>query len=94
MTIRILFLLTVKQVIYLTPNGDLYRTIDLGSSWQFVNNFPNARCMDIKDSTGVIAGILGTLYVSSDNGNSWQQMNTDSDDLFERINIVSRDTFC
>ena len=78
----------------LNSNGDLFKTTDIGESWAQVNNFPgNPLCMDIKDSTGVIGCIGGILYLSNDNGNNWQYVNTGLKDVFETINIVSRDTF-
>src|ERR1043166_1432517 len=77
----------------LNGNGDLCRTNNGGNKWQTVQNFPNTLCMDIADSTGVIGGYFGALYVSSDNGNTWSQVYTGINDAFNYINIVSRDTF-
>ncbi len=78
----------------LNSNGDLFKTTDIGESWAQINNFPgNPLCMDIKDSTGVIGCIGGILYLTNDNGNTWQYVNTGLKDVFETINIVSRDTF-
>ena len=77
----------------LNSNGDLIRTSDQGNSWTIAGNFPRATCMDVKDSTGVIASITGRVYVSSDNGTSWQAVRTDTVDAFQFVNIVSRDSF-
>src|SRR5258708_6084463 len=77
----------------LNSNGDLIKTSDQGNSWNIVGNFPRATCMDIKDSTGVIASITGGVYVSSDNGSSWEAVRADTADAFQFVNIVSRDSF-
>ncbi|MEP7109170.1 MAG: YCF48-related protein [Ferruginibacter sp.] len=76
----------------LQSNGDLYKTPDTGNSWQLIDNFPKAICMELKYLTGVIAGYNGILYISSDNGNSWQAITTSFTDAIETVNIVSRDT--
>lgn len=76
----------------LNNNGDLIRTLDQGGHWRRTDNFPRSLCMDIADSTGVIAGYGGVLYMSRDNGRSWVLVNTGSTDPFQMISIVSRDT--
>ena len=77
----------------LNYDGQLLKTTDLGVSWKIQGNFPNAQCMDIKDSTGVIAGSNASVSVSSDNGNTWSALNTGITDFFNLVSIVSRDTF-
>src|SRR5258708_6820001 len=77
----------------LNNNGDLIRTDDQGGHWQISNRFPLATYMDINDSTGVITCSNGVLYVSSDNGNSWNLVNTSLQVGIQWISIVSRDTF-
>lgn len=76
----------------LNGNGDLYKTTNTGDSWSVVGNYPSVNCLDIKDSTGVMAGYNGALYLSTDNGNNWQLINSGIPDVFETVNIVSRDT--
>ena len=78
----------------LNSNGDLFKTTNTGESWEQANNFPfGPLCMDIKDSTGVVGCNQGILYLSNDNGNNWQMINTGFNEGFETVNIVSRDTF-
>jgi photosystem II stability/assembly factor-like uncharacterized protein len=60
----------------LSNDVQLLKTIDQGVNWQIQGIFPNAQCMDIKDSTAVIAGNNGALFISPDNGNSWSALNT------------------
>src|SRR5580698_4257063 len=62
----------------LNGNGDLIKTADQGNSWHNVGNFPRATSMDIRDSTGIIASITGGVYLSSDNGNTWESIMTDT----------------
>ena len=57
----------------LNYNGDLIRTKDRGNTWAIQQNFPLARTMDLKDSTGIIAGFSNSIYISTDNGTSWQK---------------------
>ncbi len=76
----------------LNNNGDLIRTVDQGGHWQISNHFPLATCMDIADSTGVVACSNGVLYVSSDNGNTWNPVHPTQGGV-QWVNIVSRDTF-
>jgi photosystem II stability/assembly factor-like uncharacterized protein len=54
----------------LNTDGQLLKTPDQGAHWRVAGQFGQVSCMDIEDSTGVIAG-YGRLYVSSDDGNSW-----------------------
>jgi photosystem II stability/assembly factor-like uncharacterized protein len=79
----------------LNYTGDLLKTTDQGAHWSIYRNFPQAVTMSIADSTGVIAGNNGTVYISNDNGTSWQQINTGISGLgstLSVIDIVSRDT--
>lgn len=77
----------------LNSSGDLISTVNRGASWKIVSNFPNTLCMDMMDSTGVIAGYQGSVYLSTDNGTSWQKINTGIADYFSGVTIVSRDVF-
>lgn len=77
----------------LNGNGDLLVTANTGASWSIQANFPYTQAMDIKDSTGVLAGYFGTLYVSRDNGATWQKKSTPYTDNFSLVDVVSRDTF-
>ncbi|HTI92315.1 MAG TPA: YCF48-related protein [Puia sp.] len=78
----------------LNSDGQLLKTVDQGGHWQSTaGDFSNATCMSIADSTGVIAGYNGLLYISSDNGNSWSRQNTGLVEPPNLISIVSRDTF-
>ena len=86
----------------LNANHDLLKTVDQGNSWhifqnnffttQTINYFPHESFMEIKDSTGIISGTGGTLYVSHNNGNTWNTVNTGINADLYRISIVSRDT--
>lgn len=73
-------------------NGDLLNSSDQGDHWNLQQNFPSAVIMDIKDSTGVISGYAGTVYVSRNNGKDWARKNTGYADNFTMADIVSRDT--
>jgi photosystem II stability/assembly factor-like uncharacterized protein len=77
----------------LNADGDLIRTNDQGQHWQVSRHFPNANLLEIADSTGVITTNTGVLYLSADNGESWQTVQTGIRAVFESANIVSRDTF-
>lgn len=78
----------------LNANGDLFKTSNRGDSWEPFTHFAESPlCMDIQHSTGVIGCSGGMLYLSGDNGNNWQLVNTGINDNFETINIVSQDTF-
>lgn len=76
----------------LNYDGQLLKTLDQGGHWKIAREFGQVSCMDIVDSTGVIASNSG-LYVSSDDGNSWSLQNTGISDVFNIVSIVSRDTF-
>jgi len=77
----------------LSDGGRLLKTADQGAHWQIAGDFGKVLCMDIADSTGVMAGSNGLLFVSSDNGNSWSALNSGITDVINLVNIVSRDTF-
>src|ERR1700733_2566117 len=77
----------------LNTNGDLIKTSDQGNSWNIAGHFPEATCLDIRDSTGVVASFTGGIYLSSDNGSSWEPLSADIADAFQFVNIVSRDSF-
>ena len=74
----------------LNSNGDLIKTTDQGAHWNVVQNFPSTMTMDLKYSTGLIVG-NGVLYISSDNGNTWQRKNTWFSGV-QFVDIVSSDT--
>jgi photosystem II stability/assembly factor-like uncharacterized protein len=71
---------------------DLFKTSDRGVTWNMVANFPGATSMDIADSNLVVAGYSGQVYISNDNGTSWQRTDPGTSDKIELISIVSRDT--
>ena len=78
----------------LNMNNDLLKTTNTGKSWEHLTHFPEGSdAIDIKDSTGVVSGNFGMIYLSSDNGNSWDPLNTSIDNYFQFVNVVSRDTF-
>ena len=75
-------------------NGDLIRTTDGGASWTIQQHFANAKAMDLKDSTGIIAGFSNHVYVSNNNGSSWVKKTIDNNTnpYFPFVQVVSRDT--
>jgi len=77
----------------LNSHGDLIRTSDQGTHWQITDHFPQAACMDIVDSTGILVCSNGALYVSSDLGNTWSLANVSIQVGIKWVSIVSRDTF-
>ncbi len=72
--------------------GDLFKTADRGTNWQLVQNFPNANVMDLAFSTGIIAGLNNTIYISSDNGQTWEFKNPVWLGNIKKAEIISRDT--
>lgn len=72
-------------------NGDLIRTNDAGNNWYIQRNFPGAQVLDLKDSTGIIPASDGTVYITTDNGDTWTASTTGLTDL-AWADIVSRDT--
>lgn len=79
----------------LNSMGDLIRTGDGGKHWFIQQQFPNMKTMSFADSTGLLGGYGSYLYVSSDNGNTWQQKATPSagaDSYLKFIKCISRDT--
>ncbi|MFN8251855.1 MAG: YCF48-related protein [Ferruginibacter sp.] len=79
----------------LNTNGDLFKTNNNGNKWTLARKFPSATGMDIAFGTGVICG-YNALYVSADNGNSWQKRDSVEPGIsffqFYKADIVSRDT--
>lgn len=73
-------------------NGELFITSDQGDHWALQQKFPSAVILDMKDTTGVIAGYGGTVYVSRNNGKDWTKKYTGYSDYFSMADIVSRDT--
>lgn len=77
---------------FFNANSELFRTYDGGATWIQKQRIENAAVMDLKDSTGVIAGYGGVLQISTDNGLTWQVKNTGFFDHFLKADIISRDT--
>lgn len=75
-------------------NGDLIRTTDGGTYWSIQQHFANAKAMDLKDSTGIIAGFSNDLYISINNGASWTKKTiaNNNNPYFPFVQVVSRDT--
>ncbi|HTQ27809.1 MAG TPA: YCF48-related protein, partial [Puia sp.] len=77
----------------LNTNNDLLKTTDRGGTWTIAGNFRGATCLDIHDSTGVMSGNGGVLYLSTDNGNTWNSLQSGISDQVQFVNVVSRDSF-
>ncbi len=77
----------------LNSNGDLLTTQDQGANWKVSGQFPYATAMDLADSTGVIVTSRGTIYLSLDNGHSWDSVTKSFQDQLQFVNVVSQDTF-
>jgi photosystem II stability/assembly factor-like uncharacterized protein len=88
---KVIFTDSLKGFIH-NSNGDLMVTTNQGGNWHVQKNFPLTVTMDMKDSTGVICGYAGTIYISRDNGNTWVKKNTGISDYFLMADVVSRDT--
>ncbi len=73
-------------------NSELLQTVDSGNTWTNQRRFPGAVVMDLKDSTGVIAGYNGVLNISADNGKTWEAKSTGSVDNYLKVDVISRDT--
>jgi photosystem II stability/assembly factor-like uncharacterized protein len=71
-------------------NGDLLRTSDQGNSWHIQQNLTLAHTIDYKDSTTVI-GAFGSVYVSTDFGQTWTKRSINQPEWFE-VQVISRDT--
>jgi photosystem II stability/assembly factor-like uncharacterized protein len=87
---KVLFADSVSGYI-INDNGDFIKTTDGGNSWKIQQNFPNCSVMDIRDSTFVIAGADTTIYISSDQGQTWQRSFFQINSVI-KINIVNKDT--
>jgi photosystem II stability/assembly factor-like uncharacterized protein len=74
----------------LSTNGDLLKTTDQGTHWNYKDNFPNAVSMDVKDSVAAITA-YGTFYISKDSGNTWQKKASIPNNYFA-VDVVSSDT--
>ncbi|HET7002640.1 MAG TPA: YCF48-related protein [Puia sp.] len=77
----------------LNRNGELIRTEDQGIHWQISSHFPLATAMDIADSTGIIVCSNGVLYMSTDDGDTWNLVSSSLRGNLKWISIISRDTF-
>ena len=73
-------------------NGYLMKTTDQGSNWKVAKRFGNMTSFGLFDSTAVIAGYSSAIYISTDNGSSWQIKSTGLAAIFTGVDIVSRDT--
>jgi len=73
--------------------GNLLKTNNQGATWEVAHTFSNMQYFDLYDSTGVVAGPAGFIYLSRDNGVSWQMQSTGINSPVILIDIVSRDTF-
>ena len=82
----------VKHGFLFNSNGDLFETVDTGNTWKLQQRFPNTTVFDLKDSTGLIGGFPGVIYISEDNGQSWQRKDIDSVTAIVWIDIINRDT--
>lgn len=74
--------------------GELISTADGGDHWRIQQSFPGMKAMDIRDSTGIIGGFSGSLYISTDNGNTWQSRPVGSGQIpyFSFVQVASKDT--
>ena len=75
----------------LNDNGDLFKTTNQGTDWQFYKKFPSPSQMELHDSTGVIIG-NSSVDISTDNGLTWVTRNVPASGSIKRVDIISRDT--
>lgn len=75
----------------LNYNGDLIKTVNQGNTWEVAQNFYQANAFDAKDSVVVISGVSG-VFISSDNGSTWQKSSLVFLGGFTDVDIVNRDT--
>src|SRR4051812_30027043 len=68
----------------INTNGDLIKTIDQGATWKIQQNFSGCSVMDYSDSIFVIGGADSTIYISTDQGNSWEKSIIPNYDLVDK----------
>lgn len=88
---KIVFTDALRGFIF-NEGGSLFTTKNQGTSWEMAHTDPSMKCFDIKDSVAIMAGLSGTMYISTDYAKNWQQKSTGISDYITMIDMVSKDT--
>jgi photosystem II stability/assembly factor-like uncharacterized protein len=75
----------------LNYNGDLIKTEDQGENWHISRTFHLATAFDVKENMIIVGGGAG-IFISLDNGATWEKSNFNPKYMLVDIDIVSSDT--
>lgn len=78
---------------FYNSNGDLYETNDQGTSWQLKQAFPFTQLFELKNSTGLITGRMGEIFVSRDAGQNWASLPFRPEHPIRHLDIVNDSTY-
>lgn len=85
---------TTSNLIYMTTNLGVYKSVDGGKTWQFLslpvkpaNSSARAIAVSLSSSNIVYSSVGSTVYKSFDGGNSWQTQSISSDGFINYLLI-------
>ena len=77
---------------YYITNQELFYTLDSGTQWSLKRSISGAKDLSFKNNLGIIVGAYGTVYISSDMGDSWSITNVGSNEWLNTVSIIDEDT--
>ena len=77
---------------YYITNQELFYTLDTGVQWSLKRNISGGKDLSFKDNLGIIVGAYGTVYISSDMGDSWSTTNVGSNEWLNTVTIIDENT--
>lgn len=85
----------LKENLYVLSNGNLYKSNDLGLTWDFIDGIPEyVEDFDVGDTNGMIVVLTGYLnvYISYNQGENWEyrgKLNSESSIQISKNNLYA-----
>jgi photosystem II stability/assembly factor-like uncharacterized protein len=86
------FIASNSKYLFADDHGQLYRSVDLGMNWENINrSLPEIGVTAISANDSIlVAGTYGRgLYISKDNGNTWNKFSIEPNDTTVKITSVA-----
>ncbi|MFD2247543.1 YCF48-related protein [Pontibacter ruber] len=77
---------------FIVDGSNLIQTNDAGATWQIQQSISSGNEIRFKDNLGFIVGDFGTVYKSTNAGESWQKLTTGITESLNSVHVLHTDT--